>query len=178
MPFKTKLKIVLITGIFMALTLNIISKYYTIAFAQQECTPHKVFFIEKGKIPYRGEYVYFKGTHVPFYGEEIKLVKLLVATPYEDIIVERAKKPETRKLNIKGIEKEYTVKSYVKVPYKAMVLPAFEKGSSGKPLPQLPEGLITLKGYFVIGTHEGSYDSRYFGGIPEGDILGKAHPIL
>ena len=178
MTFKEKLYIILFSGIFLALILSFISKHYTIAFAQQECLPYKVFFIEKGKMPYRGEYVYFKGTHVPFYGEKIRLVKLLAATPYEDIIVERAKKPETRKVTIKGIEREYTVKSYVKVSYKAMKLPAFEKGSTGKTLPQLPEGLITLKGYFVIGTHEGSYDSRYFGAIPEGDILGKAHPIL
>lgn len=49
---------------------------------------------------------------------------------------------------------------------------------NGKPLPQPPFNQIIPKNeYFLSGTHERSYDSRYFGLIPDDMFIRKVIPL-
>lgn len=50
--------------------------------------------------------------------------------------------------------------------------------SEGKPLPQFSyNGLVPANKYFMIGRHERSFDSRYFGFIDADDFRYKAMPL-
>jgi len=179
MTFKRKLFFVIYVGLSVALLLSIVSRYYVIAFARQECLPYKMFFIKRNVPVTKGDFVYFRGTNVPGYREKIRLVKILAGIPGETVTVKKEKDYKTQQLEINGKKRRYTIVGYVSIPYKDMELPLFEKDSKGEPLPKvLPDGASKLEGYFVIGTHPGSYDSRYFGTIPKEDILGKAYPIF
>lgn len=55
---------------------------------------------------------------------------------------------------------------------------ALEQDSQGKPLPRfIYNGIIPAGSLFMIGRHERSYDSRYFGFIQTASIINKAYPL-
>lgn len=47
-----------------------------------------------------------------------------------------------------------------------------EYSSTGEKLPKIEPGVVKPGHFLVLGEHENSYDSRYFGEISEKDILG------
>lgn len=59
-----------------------------------------------------------------------------------------------------------------------LIATALDVDKNGKKLPKLKINKIIPEGfYFVMGTHPRSYDSRYFGLIPEENIIRKLYPI-
>jgi conjugative transfer signal peptidase TraF len=55
---------------------------------------------------------------------------------------------------------------------------AFQRDQTGRPLP-VWEGCVTLElgQFFLLNDHPFSFDSRYFGPVSEGQIIGVAQPI-
>ena len=59
--------------------------------------------------------------------------------------------------------------------------PRFTDDRKGNPIEKIKDGDYGVTSlYWVYGEHDKTYswDSRYFGGIPKEDIIGKAKPIL
>ena len=55
---------------------------------------------------------------------------------------------------------------------------ALANDSKGKPLPQfIFNGPVPAGSLFMVGSHQRSYDSRYFGLINADSVLKKAYPI-
>jgi type IV secretory pathway protease TraF len=170
---------VMLTGVFISISLSIFSKRFTIAIAQQECLPYRVFIVDKWVRPAKGDFALASGEHVPGYGRKVKMVKIVACEPGGKIEVKEADNRTPRIILVNGKEGTYTPKREVKLLCNGgIVLTAFERGSRGQLLPQLPVGQKIIDGYFLMGTHEASYDSRYFGGIPGDDILGRAYPLF
>lgn len=48
----------------------------------------------------------------------------------------------------------------------------------GRPLPPWAGGVVPPGNFFLHSTFAGSYDSRYFGPVPEAGLLGLARPVL
>ncbi len=56
---------------------------------------------------------------------------------------------------------------------------AFKTSSVGDPLPQFDwAGPVPAGQLFLMGDHERSYDSRYFGFVSAGHVRAVAHPVL
>ena len=50
--------------------------------------------------------------------------------------------------------------------------------SKGRPMPQIPAGIVPPKTIFVLTQSALSFDSRYYGPIPLKNVYGTARPIL
>jgi conjugative transfer signal peptidase TraF len=50
--------------------------------------------------------------------------------------------------------------------------------SQGRVMPQIPNGIVQEKQFFVLTLNSHSFDSRYFGSIPVQNIEGTAKPIF
>lgn len=50
---------------------------------------------------------------------------------------------------------------------------------SGRPLPQLPDFIVPPGTFFLMSDHAPSvsFDSRYYGSVPQKNILGHIHPV-
>jgi len=160
---------------------NFISSLFLIAFTVkgQECFPYKVWFIRKGVIPERGEYVAFKNYRVD--GRRT-WIKVLTGREGDRIEVLKFSPKERYGFFVKEIGKELKVQGFVVLRnpldgYKIFMV--FEKDTKGRDLPIIDsEGKIPERKYFVSSPAIRSYDSRYWGLIDESDIIGKAYPLI
>ena len=185
MTFKKKITLVIVIGIFVASMLHFIGNHYGIAIAGQECLPYKLWLVKKNTQPAKGGYVYFNGSNIPLYdGTNVRLVKyvagqsgdtvqatVLSSEEYKDIGIEDAFYHLKIKALVILVGKDQDIKTFI----------AYDRRRDGTTLPfvykdgetvTIPEGQ-----FFVIGTHPGSYDSRYWGFINEKNIIGTAYPL-
>jgi hypothetical protein len=185
LQFKRKLACALLAGVIVAAFFHIAGRYCSLAIAQQDCLPQKVWLIERGAVPKKGEYVYFSGTDIPRFGEKVRVVKAVSGEAGDIVEVTHDGWGEARRFTVAGALREYRVRAHFRLldGRDGKVLregDIFAKGSDGRELPFLYEEGVTRidRGFFVTGTHPAAYDSRYWGTIDERAILGRAHPIF
>jgi conjugal transfer pilin signal peptidase TrbI len=179
--FAKKLSITLFAGIVTAALLWLISGRYGIAFGDQGCLPYKVFSVEKGVMPKKGEYVYFRGTNVPFYGDKVRLIKFVAGAAGDRIEVVPVE-GESEIFEIDGEKRTFWKKArlYLHEGGATHEYPVFTHRTDGRPLSFAFEGQkeVALRGYFVVGFNPRSYDSRYWGTIDESVVIGRARPLF
>jgi len=185
MTFKKKITLVIVIGFIVASMLHIIGNYYAIAIAGQECLPYKLWLIKKNTQPTKGGYVYFNGKNIPLYdGTNVRLVKYVAGESGDIVQAAVLRKDEYKDVVIEDVLYHLKVKAYVTLVGKDQNVKMFiahDRRRDGRNLPfvykdgemvMIPEGQ-----FFVVGTHPGSYDSRYWGFINEKNIIGTAYPI-
>lgn len=129
---------------------------YSLMFNRTGSLGNMAFWVTKGVLPTKvGEYIAFDPPANPYYSQSF--VKIIGGVAGDQINV----KGDTHEVN--GIN-----------------LTVLTKTKKGDPLYPGPVGLIPEGQYFVYGTHERSYDSRYqkIGLIPQEKVIGRAFPIL
>lgn len=166
---------VILVSLIITLTLHIFSIHYSIAIGHDQCLKGKVWLIQKNVMPSKGDYIYFKGTHIPIY-EKKRLIKLVKGVNGD--IVRVIPDIGTMSIMINDMPIKFKLRARVQLIENNRVIaeyPIFEKGISGRELPfMLKYGTTTIKdGYFVVGTHPASYDSRYWGILDKKDVLGR-----
>ncbi len=164
------------------LLFELFSTYFTFAYTVkgQECFPYRFWFIRKGVLPEKGEYVYFRNHKIG-----ARWVKIIYGSEGDRIEVIRIPEKERSNVFIHEIGRPLAVQGYIFVFRKGTVsyrvFDAFERDTKGGPLPLIEhneEGIIPRGKYFVISDAIRSFDSRYWGLLDEKDILGKASPIF
>lgn len=146
------------------------------------CFPHKVWIIDKTEKNFMaGDFVMF---HTPSgavkYVPENKLwIKKILATEGGSVNVTPAAKGETSSVMVNGIKRVLPVAARITVRYandkKTFI--AFANDSLGRPLTVIRQQIIPAGHVFLYSPMERSYDSRYWGLMKKGDLLGKAYPI-
>lgn len=167
----------LIWGLFQFLSANI-----GIAFTikGQQCFPYRIWLIRKGVLPGYGEYVAFKNPNVDGRATWIKLVS---GKEGDWLEVHEFLHGQRFTVFVDDLGKELMVRGVVFL-HSANPLngserfEAFQKDSKGNELPLVREGKISKGKYFVTSPSVRSFDSRYWGLVDEGDIIGKAYPIF
>ena len=128
-----------------------------------ESLPNWAFFIEKNKMPERGDYVFFKvvpteitrahwGENIPSFG------KVVYGLPGDNVIRQGS-----------------TV--YVNGEAVAVLKPQSKRGEILVPG---PTGIIPRDHFFLATSHKDGFDSRYadIGFVPRRQIIGTGNPIL
>ncbi|MCX5814699.1 MAG: S26 family signal peptidase [Proteobacteria bacterium] len=185
MTFRKKIILVIIIGFIVASILHIIGNYYGIAISGQECLPYKLWLVRKNTQPAKGGYVYFNGSNIPLYdGTNVRLIKYVAGALGDTVQATILSIEEYMDVVIEGVLYRLKVKAYVTLVGKdqnVKTFMAYDRRRDGTILPfvykdgetvTIPEGQ-----FFVIGTHPGSYDSRYWGFINEKNIIGTAYPL-
>lgn len=129
-----------------------LTKQYGFYFNVSESLPHKLYISKKSKDFKRGDYVVFK---TAFKADPV--TKKVTGIPGDRI----------------------TSKNREVIVYDISVGTAQNKRSNGDRLQVIKDQIIPEGYYFVSGTHEKSFDSRYqeFGLVSKDMILGKAIPL-
>ena len=190
-----------IIGIALFVCLKLFMAYYALGwtFYGQECFPYRLWFIEKGVIPQKGEYVYFRNVKIEGKWARYSWVKRIAGVGGDTIEVRElgkwikysARVPVSLaeasgwrgkyQAFVPWFSKPLAVRAHVIVRSAAgesTVFPAFETDTTGKQLPLVKPGPIGKGKYFVAGDSPRSYDSRYWGTIDEKEIIGKAFPLF
>lgn len=165
-------------GIIFKFICSNISIVYTVK--GQECFPYKLWFVRKGILPSRGEYVVFKNSKV---NGRTLWIKVISGKEGDYLEVIELSNKERFKIFIEEINKELTVRGFVILypsnPFDCSeVFEVFEKDTCGRALPIISGGRIPPRKYFVTSPALRSYDSRYWGLVDESEIIGKAYPIF
>jgi len=144
----------------------------------QECFPYKVWFIRKGVIPEKGEYVAFKNRRI---GGRRTWIKVLSGKEGDWIEAVKLSPSERYGFFVEEIGRELKVQGFVILhsPLDGYeIFMVFERDTKGRELPIIDGGRILEKKYFVSSPAIRSYDSRYWGLVDESEIIGKAYPLI
>jgi conjugal transfer pilin signal peptidase TrbI len=138
--------------------LAVAHQYIGFGFNTSESLENRIFFLQKNKIPNRGDFVVFKKNTENILSDDTQFIKQ-VAGVAGDFITHQAGKVFINDHEI-GEIKHRTKTGKLLWP-----------GYVGK----IPEGF-----YFVYTTHPRSFDSRYsqMGLIHESEIIARAYPLL
>lgn len=185
MTFRKKIILIVVIGIVVASVLHFAGKHYGIAISGQECLPYKLWLVKKNTQPTKGGYVYFNGSNIPLYdGTNVRLVKYVAGASGDTVQATPAGNGEYKDVVIEGTVYRLKVKAYVILAGKDQNIKtfmAYDRRRDGTILPFVYKGGETVTipegQFFVIGTHPGSYDSRYWGFINEKNIIGTAYPL-
>lgn len=172
-------------------SLLLFSSYYLIAFAAERdrCLPYRLFFVEKGLTPVRGDYISFVGQDIPYFPEGKSWIKIATGVEGDRITVriisreERELHPEyfVEKVYLNGMPINIGIQGYVYLHKKGETYPqtfrVLEKTTTGKPVPMIEPGLIPQGSYFVTTPIQRSFDSRYWGLVKKENVIGEAYPI-
>ncbi len=127
----------------------------------ETCIPGKrVFLIDRGKLtPERGQLVAFRARHMqPYFKDDTKIVKFAAAVAGDVVEVDEVG------VHVNGVVKARGV---------------FLAGALGKPPRSFYERIVVPPGHlFAIGLTPMSFDSRYWGLVEQGQIIGRAHALL
>lgn len=134
------------------------SRYYALEITITQSVPYHLFWLKKGVLPQKNEWVSFMAPQNGVYPHKTVFTKQLVGVA-GDVV------------RIKGRE------FFLNGKFMAF---AKTHRTTGEPLALGPSGVIPSKHYFVHGPHQDSFDSRYqnMGWINENQILGTAVPLL
>jgi len=134
---------------------SMVPGYFTVT--KTKSVNHRFFFINRHARQYkRGDYVVFLLKEDPHFPNEI-LIKRVTGVPGDTV-------------SIQG--NGYLVNG-------TTVCEAKDYSLKGERLDQFSyEGILPEHKFFVTGENKDSYDSRYFGLVDIGQIMGVAYPIL
>lgn len=134
------------------------SHYYGIEITLTDSVPYRVFWLKKGVLPEKGEWVSFMAPENGVYPKNLSFTKRVLGIAEDRVQIHE------REFWING---EYI--AYAK-----------RLSKMGEPLVLGPDGVIPPKQYFVHAPHQDSFDSRYknIGWIYESQILGTAVPLF
>lgn len=195
--FLAKRKKYILWSIIMTLvsfaSLSLFSRFYLIGLALEgyRCLPHRVFLVEKGVFPGRGDLISFKGYGIPYSPDGISWTKIAIGVEGDRIEVKVISKEERERapglyveqVDLNGMPVPINIQGYVYLYKKGDIFPqtfrVLEKDTKGRPLPIMVEqGVIPGGKYFVSTPIQRSYDSRYWGLVDKEDVIGKAYPII
>lgn len=135
----------------------VLGNYYGIHINSSHSLPYKVFVIKKGVLPSRGDITSFRLYNNARYPDGTIMTKIVGGVEGDKVTLNNH---------------EFHINDEMLVTAKTHSL-------KGDPLEPGPTGRIPKGEYFVYGTHEDSFDSRYqlLGWINYEDILGVAYPL-
>ncbi len=188
---SSRRKYILFTLAFMLICIlgfEYFSRHYLFAYSPKEhtCLPYRVWLIEKGVMPRRGEYVSFVGRGIPHFADGVRWVKMITGMPGDRVEVQNVslddpKEAETQTVEVNGMPVTLRVQGYVHLqnPHNVtLTYRVFEKDTKGRKMPVVQAQEIPAGKYFVIATSARTYDSRYWGLVDEKNILGAAYPMF
>lgn len=127
----------------------------------ETCIPGKrVFLIDRSEVlPERNHLVAFRARHMqPFFKDGTKIVKFAAAVEGDVVEVDEVG------VRVNGVVKTRGL---------------FLAGALGEPQRNFYERIVVPPGHlFVIGLTPKSFDSRYWGLVEQGQIIGRAHALL
>jgi len=155
---ETALNVLLTILVLFAVSKLVGANFFRFAVNTDHSLPQKLFLVNlRDKNPVRNGYVVFSFKGSRYYKKGHLMVKQVTCLP-GDV------------LTVKG--KEYFCNG------KHMAT-ARDTDSKGIPVENFKfSGKIPAGNYFVLGTSEDSYDSRYWGFVERKSILGVAHPLF
>lgn len=157
MKITKELNYVLVAMLIFLPMAIIVGNHYGIHINSSHSLPYKVFVIKKGVLPNRGDITSFRLHNNAFYSDGTIMTKIVGGIGGDEVTFNNHEFFINDKMLVKA--KTYSLK--------------------GDPLEAGPTGVIPKGQYFVYGTHEDSFDSRYqlLGWINHEDILGVAYPL-
>jgi signal peptidase I len=116
----------------------------------------RVFILDRQSFPWRGDLFGFvvDPRTSPFYPEGTIFTKYLAAVPGDEVVIDHEGVHVNGKLVAKGLAVAEKLKRPESDFYRRFIVPAGH--------------------YFALGTHERSFDSRYWGLVREEQIIGRA----
>lgn len=153
--------LILIVILCFILTIYNVRQFYGIGFSFTPSLPYYVFLVKKKELNFnKNDLVVFKypGENVYSYMHNEQFVKIVSCMPGDYLNVNE--------------NFEYFCND-IKIGK------AFLKDSSEKELNHFVfNGIIPAERYFVIGTHDKSWDSKYWGFVPKENIIATAKGLL
>lgn len=135
------------------------SNFYKLIINTNHSLPQKLFIVNlKNKTPARGDFMVFHFKGSEYYERGHRMVKIVTCLPGDELKVDN--------------QKRYFCNGVYLGTARAT-------DSKGRPVDNFKwNGKIPEGNYFVMGTSEDSYDSRYWGFVEEKDIVGVARPVF
>jgi conjugal transfer pilin signal peptidase TrbI len=186
--FKRNVMILAVIAVFIALSFKLISDRYGFYVVRKEhmCLPYKYLYVKKGVMPKNyGDLVSFRSDGIPNFADGVTFTKMIAGRP-GDLIIREIFPEEERWKHTMQIEKDaqlFTLRLqgrvylYQKGKIDPSVYNVIEKDSLGRSLPMIEDMMIPEGMYFVTGTEERTFDSRYWGLINEKQVIGQAFPL-
>lgn len=134
------------------------SRYYAIEITVTDSVPYRIFWLKKGVLPQKYEWVSFIAPENGVYPKDTCFTKRVLGIAGDVVQIQ---------------QREF----WINDQYVTYAKPV---SKSGEPLVLGPAGIIPSKRYFVHAPHQDSFDSRYrnIGWIYESQILGTAVPLF
>ncbi len=186
--FRRNVVILAIVALVIALSFKLISDRYGFYIVRKEhmCLPYKYLYVKKGVIPeHYGDLVSFISAGIPNFADGVTFTKMITGLPGDTIKREIFSKDERQKhtLHLEKNGQLFTLRLqgrvylYKKGNGDPSVYDVIEKDSLGRSLPMIDEMVIPEGKYFVSGTEDRTFDSRYWGLINEEQVIGQAFPM-
>lgn len=134
-----------------------VAPHYKLGLNLDKSLDCRLFFIEKGVMPVKGECMAFRCKDLrPYFREGIIFIKWLVGVPGD-------------RIDLGKDANDF----YINGKFAARARDADRKGRPLKPA-EFKDQHLCPTCYFVLGDHPRSYDSRYWGYVTKDQVMGKA----
>jgi conjugal transfer pilin signal peptidase TrbI len=188
MTFRRNCTVLLVLALAFVVSLQIISRKYGLYVVRKEhmCLPYKHLYVKKGIIPKNyDDLISFKSSGIPNFADGVTFTKMIAGLPGDRIAREIYSDEERQKHTIEfekdGESVRLRLRGRVYLKRRGHPSPltydVIEKDSLGRELPMIEEMVIPEGKYFVTGTEDRTFDSRYYGVIHEEQVIGQAFPL-
>ncbi len=186
--FIKNAEVLLIVAVFIAMSFKLISVRYGFYVVREDhmCLPYKYLYVKKGVMPENyGELISFKSSGIQNFADGITFTKIITGLPGDRIKRQNYSEEERQKhtLHIEKNGEPVTLRLQGRVHLHRkgerdpVTYDVIEKDSLGRSLPMIEEMVIPEGKYFVTGTEDRTFDSRYWGLINEQQVIGQAFPF-
>lgn len=177
-----------VIAVLTALSIELISARYGFYVVRKDhmCLPYKYLYVKKGIIPENyGELISFKSAGIQNFADGVTFTKVIAGLPGDmikrEIFSEDERQKHTLRFERNGepvtLRLRGRVHLYRKGENGPLTYEVIEKDSLGRELPMIEEMVIPEGKYFVTGTEDRTFDSRYWGLIDEKQVIGQAFPL-
>jgi conjugal transfer pilin signal peptidase TrbI len=188
MAFRRNSTILLILALVFVISLQLISQRYGFYVVREDhmCLPYKYLYVKKGIIPeHYGELISFKSSGIQNFADGITFTKIITGLPGDrirrEIFSEEERQKNTFHFEKKGEPVTLRLQGRIHLHRKGerdpVTYDVIETDSLGRSLPMVEEMVIPEGRYFVTGTEDRTFDSRYWGLIHEEQVIGQAFPL-
>lgn len=186
--FRRNVVVLSVIAVLMALSVELVSAKYGFYVVREDhmCLSYKYLYVKKGVIPENyGDLISFKSAGIQNFADGVTFTKVIAGLPGDTIKREIFSEDERQKHALQfeknGVPVTLRLRGRVHLYRKGQSGPVtyevIEKDSLGRELPMIEEIVIPEGKYFVTGTEDRTFDSRYWGLIDEKQVIGQAFPL-